>query len=169
MSEGVSGRVRQTERALEAALYQVVGPEGEPDLKLAGLSLWVLARQFPDATDFWDGNWLHSLVRVETHGARVEAGGPVLRTDELCDFANQLAGLRDGMLDSAELICTEPVLGVKITRDTARGFRAAVHITTDVADPSHHHFVFFTDQSDITALLKACRRVLEWFPIVGQR
>src|SRR5262245_58281939 len=60
-------------------------PEGrmdlvEPDLKLGGFSLWVFGRQFPDANDYWDGNWLNVRARVEAPGALVEApGGDCLR------------------------------------------------------------------------------------------
>ena len=32
---------------------------GEPDIKLAGLQIWVHGRQFPDSDDYWDGNWLY--------------------------------------------------------------------------------------------------------------
>src|SRR5882724_344446 len=31
---------------------------GTPDIKLSGLQIWVHGRQFPNATDYWDGNWL---------------------------------------------------------------------------------------------------------------
>jgi len=36
---------------------------GMPDLKLEGLQIWIHGRQFPDAADYWDGNWL----RVTAH------------------------------------------------------------------------------------------------------
>src|SRR5256885_6731459 len=36
---------------------------GTPDIKLGGLQVWVHGRQFPDAIDYWDGNWL----RITAH------------------------------------------------------------------------------------------------------
>jgi hypothetical protein len=39
---------------------------GEPDLKFAGFSLWVLGRQFPDHNDYGDGNWLNVWVDIVT-------------------------------------------------------------------------------------------------------
>jgi hypothetical protein len=45
--------------------------QDQPDLQLAGLSLWVL--QFPGAeNDYWHENWLNVRVRVEAPGAIVE-------------------------------------------------------------------------------------------------
>jgi hypothetical protein len=50
----------------------------EPDLKLDGFSLWVFGRQFPDANDYWDGNWLPlreggRLARQPPSSQRAEA------------------------------------------------------------------------------------------------
>ncbi len=47
----------------------------KPDLKLGGFSLWVLGRQFPDATDYWDGSWFNVRARIEAPGAVVQAQG----------------------------------------------------------------------------------------------
>jgi hypothetical protein len=62
----------------------------EPDLKLGGFSLWVLGHQFPDATDYWDGNWLNVRALVEARGAVVEAQGALVSAPELASFAKQL-------------------------------------------------------------------------------
>ena len=48
---------------------------GDPNLKLEGLSIWALARQFPNSEDYWDGNWITIHARVEAPGARVDAQG----------------------------------------------------------------------------------------------
>lgn len=74
-------------------MSETVGVDSEADLKLAGLSLWVLKRQFPGADDYWDGNCLNIRACVEAPGAHVEIGGPWLRADELSRFAEQLAAL----------------------------------------------------------------------------
>jgi hypothetical protein len=65
-------------------------PIGEPDLHLAGLSLWLFGRQFPDQSDYWDGNWLNARVRVEATEAVVEAHGAIIHAAELESFANEL-------------------------------------------------------------------------------
>jgi hypothetical protein len=35
---------------------------GEPDLRVAGLRVWIHGRQFPDSQDYWDGNWLNATA-----------------------------------------------------------------------------------------------------------
>ncbi|MFC4159857.1 hypothetical protein [Chitinimonas lacunae] len=40
---------------------------GEPDLLIAGLRVWIHGSQFPNAVDYWDGNWL----RVTAYCGRV--------------------------------------------------------------------------------------------------
>jgi hypothetical protein len=61
----------------------------EPDLKLGGFSLSVFGHQFPNATDYWDGNWLNVRARVEAPGAVVEAQGAIVTAPELARFAKR--------------------------------------------------------------------------------
>src|SRR5260370_41681997 len=62
---------------------------GEPNLPLAGLRLWARAREFPESTDRWDGNWLQTIALCVYPGGEVVVEGPFLRTDELHNFADQ--------------------------------------------------------------------------------
>lgn len=62
----------------------------ELDIKFAGMSLWVLGRQFPDLDDYWDGNWLNVQVRVEASGAAVEAAGPIIHVGDCCPSKRNL-------------------------------------------------------------------------------
>lgn len=59
---------------------------GTPDLKLQGLQIWVHGRQFPDAADYWDGNWL----RVTAHCG--ESGASVFATGSIFIFQNSIDG-----------------------------------------------------------------------------
>ena len=47
----------------------------EPDLTLAGLSIWARSREFSESDDHWDGNWIDIRARVEAPGAFVETSG----------------------------------------------------------------------------------------------
>jgi hypothetical protein len=153
-------------KRLEAELYESVGVHDKADLKLAGLSLWVLDRQFLNASDFWDGNWLNVRARVEASGAYVEVVGPWLRTDELATFATQLASLHQQMKGPADLICMEPFLDVKLTCGSRGQIAAVIEITPDHMTQAHQ-FKFEIDQSHIPAALFGCKQILERFPIVG--
>lgn len=136
----------------------------EPDIKLAGLSLWAIAREFPDSDDYWDGNWIRILARASAPGAEVEVEGPYIRGDELAVFTNQLALLCRDLNGTAELRCIEPALGVKVICGSLGNIEVAVDITPDHHLQSHH-FIFAIDQSYLAATLAGCQRVLELFPI----
>jgi hypothetical protein len=62
----------------------------EPDLQLAGLSIWVLGHTCPNQNDWWDGNFLNVRVRVEAAEAVVEAHGPIIHAANLESFTNEL-------------------------------------------------------------------------------
>jgi hypothetical protein len=50
---------------------------GPPSVRLAAFHLWVHGRQFPDAQDKWDGNWLN-VTHCGHAGASVWATGAIL-------------------------------------------------------------------------------------------
>jgi hypothetical protein len=56
---------------------------GTPDLKLEGLQIWVHGMQFPDAADYWDGNWLRVTAHCGGSGASVFATGSIIHLSEL--------------------------------------------------------------------------------------
>lgn len=138
----------------------------EPDLKFAGLSLWVRSREFPDIVEYWDGNWLDIMCRVESHGAFVEFAGPFLRTDELAAFSKQLAGIQKDLIGEAELECMEPNLNIKVQCKALGHLDVVISITPDNLTQSHV-FTFEVDQSYLTSVLSDCKRILKAFPIVG--
>jgi len=88
----------------------------EPDLKLAGLKIWIHGRQFPDATDFWDGNWLPVSVLCQYPSARVEFDGPIIHFGEIEGFLRGLEDLYKNLKGKSALECTEPNLRLALHR-----------------------------------------------------
>ena len=140
--------------------------EREPDVKVAGLSLWVRTRQFPDMDDFWDGDWLDVRARVEAPGSYVEISGPFLRNAELATFAQALAFMDHNLAGSAELSCIEPNLHVEVSCRSLGHVRVVVAITPDHMNQSHK-FEFELDQSYLKSVLTECKRIAERFPVRG--
>jgi len=136
----------------------------EPDLKLDGFSLWVFGRQFPDASDYWDGNWLNVRARVETPGAVVEVQGPIVRAPELAKFVKQLETLHTNLVGEAALRCMEPNLQVAIRVNSLGHIRIKVMITPDHMTESHE-FSFDLDQTYLGPFLAGCRSVLSRWPV----
>ena len=139
----------------------------EADVKVGGLAIWVRGRQFPSATDYWDGNWLVVSVLFEASGAVIRAEGSFLRTDELESFAEALARLDLLLVGRAALAPMEPVLRLEIAM-AARG-SAVAKVELRPSPQQRHSIEFELDQSYFPAILAQCRQVLRRFPVVGAR
>lgn len=138
---------------------------GEPDISVGGLSLWMRAREFPEATDHWDANWLNTVAHCQYPGARVSVDGPFVRTTELHEFAAACSRLHETLAGEAALQTLEPYLKVSL-RGNGRGqIEVAISITSDHLN-QQHSFLGEIDQTDLPSIVAGCRRVLERFPIV---
>ncbi len=125
-------------------------------------------RQFPDAQDDWDANWLNVTAQCDDNGASVAASGPILHLSELVRWCREAERLLGAMAGEARLDCREPNLSVALEA-TSLG-----HITMDVSiTPEHltrkHWFQFAIDQSYLPALIAQCRAILEAYPLRGER
>ncbi len=146
-----------------------VTPEdlGTPDLKAAGLQLWVHGRQFPDATDYYDGNWLRVTAHCGASGASVWTSGSILLVQDLVGWANQCEALEHGQRDEAELAPMEPELKVVVRRADRLGhFTMRVSITPDHMT-QEHSFSFEIDQTFLPGIQRQCRAIAARFPIRG--
>jgi hypothetical protein len=138
---------------------------GEADLSICGLRLWIHGRQFPDAIDYWDGNWLrvtafctypHSAVQIQNNAC--------VRTDEVARLLAGCEKLYSTLDGEAELKCMEPYISVEFAA-TARG-----HIGVKLSmTPDHiketHEYEDEIDQSYLPAIISSCQAILEKFPI----
>jgi hypothetical protein len=139
----------------------------EPDLKLGGFSLWVLGREFPNAEDYWDGNWLNVRALIEAPGAMVQVEGPLVLAQELADFVKQLEKVNAALSGKAELRCTEPNLEIAIQCGSMGHVAAKIMITPDHMTQSHE-FKFDVDQSCLGPLVVGCKGVLSRWPVRSQ-
>lgn len=138
---------------------------GEPDIEIAGLKIWVHGRQFEDAQDYWDGNWLHVTAYCAEGGAAVRAHGPLLHLSELSHFLKACEKLHETLRGKAELPCMEPNLSVELAVSSPRGnIEAKVRITPDHLS-QQHTFGFSIDQSYLPGILRGIRSVLGLYPV----
>jgi hypothetical protein len=141
---------------------------GTPDLKLEGLQIWIHGRQFPDAADYSDGNWLRVTAHCGGSGASVFATGSIIHLSELDGWRVESEELLKNLSGEAKLACMEPALSVTLKAGSLG------HITMDVSiTPDHmrqrHWFQFEIDQSYLPLLVKQCQSILEVYPIKGSR
>lgn len=140
---------------------------GEPNLKVAGFQLWVHDYQFPDATDYWDGNWLNVTANCGAEGASVLTSGAIVHLAELHRFYAQCEEAFRTLSGTAKLECMEPQLAIVLSAGTAGHFLMEVMIT-----PNHltqkHWFQFDIDQSYLSQVLAACERIFQDYPLRGE-
>lgn len=142
---------------------------GPPDLKVVGLQLWVHGRQYPDATDAYDGNWLRVTAHCGALGASVWASGAILLVQDLVSWANECDALQQGRCEEAELAPMEPELKVIIRRSDSLGhFAMQVNITPNNMTQDHF-FEFEIDQTYLPEITRQCRAIEGQFPVRGTK
>lgn len=139
-----------------------------PSIELGGFQIWVHRRQFPDAFDRWDGNWLHVTAQCAQAGAIVAAGGPILDAADLQRFRDELAAIHGTQSGQAELSGPEPNIRVRVAAAGALGHvRVRVELTPDV-HAQGHWFDYVIDQSYLPDAIRQLDAVLELFPVRGR-
>lgn len=150
-----------------------------PDIRVGGLSVWIRARQFPGATEYYDANWLIVDVACEANGAIVRLDNePCLMTAELAEWRDHCADFLAGATTIAELPAMEPYLSVLIERRGAGdakttasrpwrvGIWAKVRISHDNVT-QFHEFQFPLDKSDVERLTNELSAALARYPVHG--
>jgi hypothetical protein len=134
-------------------------PEREADIRCGIVSIWVLGRQFPEASDFWDGNWLDVVVHCSEHGAAVTVSGSLLHLGEIEQWMQELEKMNRCLKGSAKLPAIEPNLSLSFDINERGQIKATCHITPDHLKQSHQ-FTFDMDQSYLNGIISQCRKVL---------
>jgi hypothetical protein len=138
---------------------------GPPDVKLAGFQLWVHGRQFPEAQDYWDGNWLRVTAHCGAKGASVWAGGAILMVTDLARWVDQCQELWERKVSEAALYPLELELRVILrSKDLQGHILLRVEITPEPGQ-QQHTFEFEIDQSFLPSLISQCRTVIREYPI----
>ena len=140
---------------------------GAPSLQIGGLRLWIAGRQFPDADDEFDGNWLVATAHCEAIGASVWVQGAIVMVTDIATFGEQCTAIAKGASRSAVLDPHEPELKVSLeTVDPLGHIRAQVQISPDHLTQSHS-IAFEVDQSHLPDLIKQCDTIVSQYPTRG--
>ena len=140
---------------------------GTPDIKLAGLQIWVHGRQFPNEEDYWDGNWLNVTAHCGSQGADVWTSGAIIHVPEIADWLAALEEMNQSLSGEANLVCLEPELSVELKMKELGQISLRVEITPDHLT-QEHAFQFEIDQSYLASLIEDCRKVLAKYPVKGK-
>jgi hypothetical protein len=179
----VSGRDRPRHRGLpagrapgQAAPGAPAGAEqgldaeaggGLPRLRLGALSVQVHGRQFPDAGDYWDGNWIVVTASGSSAGSQVVVRGPILHLGEVVELREGCLSMLSERAGSAVLACTEPNLYCELVAVPRGRVRATLEITPD-REGEEHVFRFEVELAEVAELARQCRALLEALPVLGE-
>jgi len=141
---------------------------GAPDLKAAGLQLWIHGRQFPDSPDYYDGNWLRVTAHTGAAGASVWASGAILMVPDLVRWADQCDALAKGEGQDAQLAPMEPELKVRIRQVDRLGHLTMQVLITPDNLTQEHSFEFEIDQSYLAGIAAQCRSIADAYPVRGE-
>jgi hypothetical protein len=127
----------------------------------------ILGRLAPNATDFWDGNWLLSEVRLRS-GGFTGAFSANLRTHEIADFTAELHNLHTTLRGTADLRTMEEQLTLGFAGD-GRGHVTIKCEARDQAGVGNQlRFELSIDQTDLTPLLRQLDGVVARYSVVGK-
>ncbi|MFC9840096.1 hypothetical protein ACFVKB_40920 [Rhodococcus sp. NPDC127530] len=132
------------------------------------LAIVVLGRANPGATDYWDGNWVRSTLRVRAGGftANITAN---LRTDEIHKFSEGLKFIDDNLFGAAVLQNMEDWITLSITCTPNGG----LDVSGEVMDqPGVGNRLAFEphdlDQAHLPTWLSQVSEIELRFPVVGE-
>jgi hypothetical protein len=138
---------------------------GDPDLKVGPFCLWILGREFDQAQDFWDGNWLLVIAVYQGLTSKVVADGPLVHLRELDSWLKELIVLQETNSGTAKLDCIEPGLSVTIGLTDGKGTLETFITPNHLTDS--HSFEYEIDQSYPRSLISSLHRVSRHYEMRG--
>jgi hypothetical protein len=144
---------------------------GKPDLKISGLQVWIHGREFPESTDFWDGNWLNVTAHCGKGESNIRVTGPLIHVPELAQFKADLEIFSIALQGKVELQTMEPNLKVELVQATTRRdeslnyeIEMRVNITPNQIFETHE-FIFGIDKNQVTSCIFQLQEILKKYQI----
>lgn len=131
------------------------------------LTLTLSGREVPDATDFWDGNWLRCTAEVASGAFRGRLEGSI-RRDEIAEFHREVQVLHERLTGEAVFETMEAWLSIRLIGDGRGHIEARCRICDDIAFGNTLHSRFSFDQTSLLHLARDLAVALHAYPVVGR-
>lgn len=132
----------------------------------AKTQITVVKRSYPEALDFWDANWLDTMITIKIPGYSAHFDAQ-LRTDEFREFYKQLKKMDKKLKGKTELTSMEGVIDVQGRINLLGRIVWEVETQYPVGTGAVLTFEFDSDQSVVPPLLKELEDVLANYPVIG--
>ena len=124
-------------------------------------------RAYPEAQDYWDGNWVVTRIQAETQGFRADFTDQV-HLGDVVRFYEGVMSLHTTLSSEATLTMMEEYLTVNGTLDARGGLDWSVLVTHPHQRNTQLQFMFRADQSYLPALIQQLEGVLVEFQVRGR-
>jgi hypothetical protein len=141
-----------------------VTTHADPDFQIGNLKIWVASREFPDAEDYWDGNWIYATATYTTAQSSVTVEGPFIHLGDIHQFRTECVQLLNNLSGTAHLAPLEPNLKVTLTGNGRGQLELEVNITPDHLFESHT-FRDRLDQTYLPKFIAAASDILKRCPV----
>lgn len=133
----------------------------------AKIEIAVNSRSHPQSSDYWDGNWIASTIKIEIPGYKAQFNAD-LRTDELRDFVNELKEMDKKLKGKANLVNLDGYLELEAELD----IRGRISWIAETCYPAGMgavlKFDFYSDQSYLKGIINEIEAILSVFPVLGK-
>lgn len=126
----------------------------------------ITGRSIPDATDYWDGNWLVAVVDVKAGGFSGHYSA-YFRVDELLGFRNQVASLYESLSGTAAFQPMEEQLQLQLEGDGKGHIVVRGRARDEAGIGNVLTFDLGLDQTDLPQLVRSLEDTLTAFPVRG--
>jgi hypothetical protein len=124
-------------------------------------------RERPEASDYWDGNWVCANVKVEARAFRGEFEAQ-LRTQDFVRFRDALHVLYETLKGGAKFETIEGWLTIDIQSDGKGHFHAACLAVDQPGIGNRLTFGLDFDQTELPEILRGLDAICTAFPVVGK-
>jgi hypothetical protein len=132
------------------------------------LTLTVHGRNIPDATDYWDGNFLWCTAEVVAGAFRGSLSN-VLRNEDLARFLTRVEELYRRLDGEALLDTLDGWLDLRLIGDGRGHVEARGQLCDDPVHGNTLEFRLYFDQTLLPPIMGQLRAALERFPVMGHR
>jgi hypothetical protein len=131
---------------------------GTPDLKIAGLQIWIHGRPYPNSKEPYESDWLKLTAYCNEHSSSVWVTGVFLSSWSFAQFSHECKELQKTLKGTAKLGAIEPELYARFeAKDSLGHIEFVVNITPDHITQKH-------DQSYLSNIISDCKAILENYP-----
>ncbi len=131
------------------------------------ITITVIARSHPTATDYDDANWIRTSVGVRVAGFGGLFGAD-LRTEELESLRVQLSALYETLNGEATFETMEECVSLRFTGDGTGHVRVEAELRDKAGSGNLLRCALGLDQTDLPPIIKSLDAAAQAWPVIGR-